>query len=671
MSEVSLKSEDNESLEAVERYLADIAAHSSTSSDFASFAVGLLEKTLSILNAQGGGIWVCGTPPDLHLQCHCNLELTGTDGAFLENHRHTGFLQSVLQAGKPQVATPKIAGSPGHIGDSTLDTNESSLYWIACPLTFRDEVIGIIEVLQAASSNEDLIRGNIKLLTMAADLTADFLRQQQLHEMQESDLRWQQYENLVHQLNSDLDLTRTAFQIVNGCRCYLDCDRFTLLLPMSRRLRTFAISGTDSFDRGSRQIQKLEVLSEAVMLSRKSLRFRGDMESLPPQLEKPLSDYVDQSHANGIDVIPLFHKADTGEIQQPLGVLVIESFQGYLTPARELMIPRVANLADMTLRNSVDYNSLPLLSVARLARRVKQRVGPQRTKFVIVISLVLISFLVMVLTPASYRVGAEGELQPQLRRNIYAPSEGEIATVQIDHNEMVKKGALLLVLRSPTLDLEGQKLQGEYLANSKKLRSIQAERVQINRSEDSYELRSQRLSASEEELMQLIESQQTQIRMMNSEREALNILSPIDGQVLTWNPVDMLANRPIQRGQRLLTVADTNGSWIVELLVPDHKIGAIIAAQRETKKPLEVTFQLATDRGITYEAKLLQVAGRTETVEQQQPMVKILAEITNPRKNMLRPDATVFAKINCGTQSLGYVLFHDFFEKIKTWILMR
>ena len=580
-------------------------------------------------------------------------------------------MQSVLQAGTPQVATPKIAVSSGHIGDSTLVTNESSLYWIACPLTFRNEVIGIIEVLQAASSNEDLIRGNIKLLKMAADLTADFLRQQQLHEMQESDLRWQQYENLVHQLHSGLDLTRTAFQIVNGCRCYLDCDRFTLLLPKGRRIRTFAISGADTFDRGSRQIQKLEVLSEAVMLSKKSLRFRGDMESLPPQLEKPLSDYVDQSHANGIDVIPLFSKADTREIRQPLGVLVIESFQGYLTPARELMIPRVANLAEMTLRNSVDYNSLPLLSVARLARRVKQHVGPQRTKLVLTISLVLISFLVMVLTPASYRVAAEGELQPQLRRNIYAPSEGEIASVQIDHNEMVKKDDLLLVLRSSTLDLEGQKLQGEYLANSKKLRSIQAERVQINQSEDSYKLKSQRLSASEEELLQLIESQKTQIRLVDSEREALKILSPIDGQVLTWNPMDMLANRPIQRGQLLLTVADTNGAWIVELQVPDSKIGPVIAAQRGSKEPLMITFQLATDRGVTYEAKLLQIAGRTERAEQQQPMVKVLAQIRKPQKKLLRPDATVFAKIDCGTRSLGYVLFHDFFQKIKTWILMR
>ncbi|MGI9459071.1 MAG: GAF domain-containing protein, partial [Pirellulales bacterium] len=348
MSELSLKSEDNESLEAVERYLADIAAHSAKSSDFAGFATGLLKKTLVILNAQGGAIWVCGTPPDLHLQYHCNLELTSTDGVFLENHQHTGFLQGVLQAGKPQVATPEVAGSPRHTGDSKFKTNESSHYWIACPLTFRNEVIGIIEVFQTASSNEDLIQGNIKLLTMAADLTAEFLRQQQLHEMQESDLRWQQYENLVHQLNSDLDLTRTAFQIVNGCRCYLDCDRFTLLLPKSKRLRTFAISGTETFDRGSQQLQKLELLSEAVMLSKKSLRFRGDLESLPPQLEKPLNDYVDQSHANGIDVIPLLSKADTGAIQQPLGVLVIESFQGHLTPTRELMIPRVANLADMT-----------------------------------------------------------------------------------------------------------------------------------------------------------------------------------------------------------------------------------------------------------------------------------------------------------------------------------
>ena len=444
-----------------------------------------------------------------------------------------------------------------------------------------------------------------------------------------------------------------------------------MLLPKRNRLEVYAISGCDSFDRRSQLLQTLETLSEVVLHAKKSLRFRGDFQFLPPQLESPLSDYVDQSHAISIDIIPLFSTTANRSDAEILGVLVIECFQGQLSSARELMIPRVAKLARISLRNSIDYNSLPFLIAARFTRRTISKLKPERKKLVLASGLGLSFVLAMLLIPATYEVRAQGELQPKIRRNIYAASEGEIRHVEISHNDKVQKGQLLLVLHSASLDLKHQKLTGEYLAIRKKLRSVQAERIQTKQREDPYELQSQRLSAEEEELQQRADSHLKELNLIKTERESLSIVSPIAGEVLTWNPEEILANRPVQTGQRLLTIADTGGPWILELRVPEHHIGSILAAKSRATQPLSINFQLATNRGATYQAKVSRIAGRTEADKDEKPMVNIHASFRSPVTAGLRPDATVFAKIDCGTHSLGYVLFHDFYETIKTWILMR
>ena len=48
----------------------------------------------------------------------------------------------------------------------------------------------------------------------------------------------------------------------------------------------------------------------------------------------------------------------------------------------------------------------------------------------------------------------------------------------------------------------------------------------------------------------------------------------------------MLIDRPVERGQRLLEIADTDGPWQVELRMPEDHMGHVVRAQQELRDRL-------------------------------------------------------------------------------------
>jgi hypothetical protein len=152
------------------------------------------------------------------------------------------------------------------------------------------------------------------------------------------------------------------------------------------------------------------------------------------------------------------------------------------------------------------------------------------------------------------------------------------------------------------------------------------------------------------------------------QRDHLRIQSPIRGRVLTWNPEELLANRPVLRGQLLMSTADLDGAWILELKVPDHRVGYLLDADRTSDQPLAVTFSLATDRGTSYQGQVKNVAGRTEVFDGQNASVRVTATVPEIEPRLLRPGATIYAKIDCGRRSLGFVWLHDLVDTIKSWV---
>ena len=135
--------------------------------------------------------------------------------------------------------------------------------------------------------------------------------------------------------------------------------------------------------------------------------------------------------------------------------------------------------------------------------------------------------------------------------------------------------------------------------------------------------------------------------------------SPLDGQALTWNLQELLDARPVQRGQALLTVADLDGPWELELHVPDHRAGHVLAAREALRADLDVSFALAAEPGTVYQGHIEDVALSTELDEADGATVLVTVAFDRDEVQGLRPGATVMARIHCGRRSLGYVWLHD------------
>lgn len=125
-----------------------------------------------------------------------------------------------------------------------------------------------------------------------------------------------------------------------------------------------------------------------------------------------------------------------------------------------------------------------------------------------------------------------------------------------------------------------------------------------------------------------------------------------------------------------MNVADLTGPWMLELRVPEHRMGHIADAWKATQEagqPLTVRFVLSTSPNDEHEGVVQKIASRAEMDEHQEHTVLVTvtldkASISDP---LLRPGAAATGKLLCGRRPLGYVWLHDVLEWFQREILFR
>jgi len=244
-----------------------------------------------------------------------------------------------------------------------------------------------------------------------------------------------------------------------------------------------------------------------------------------------------------------------------------------------------------------------------------------------------------------------------------------VSEVPLDHGDPVLAGQTVAVLRRPELDFEYSQVSGEIQTAEKRLAAVQAAKHEDRDLRTTTPHRPSQLVAQEEEIKQLLRNLDGQQQILKQQQANLKVVSPIQGQVITWNVKDLLMGRPVQRGQTLLTVADLKGPWLLELHIPENRVGHVLDATRLLGERLDVSFLLATDPGIRHRGKLVRMAhAAAQEDDTQRPTVLARVEFDRGEIAGLRPGVSVTAKVHCGRRSIGYVWFHDLLEAIESWI---
>jgi multidrug efflux pump subunit AcrA (membrane-fusion protein) len=464
----------------------------------------------------------------------------------------------------------------------------------------------------------------------------------------------------------------------------------------------------------------LRQLATVVVKSGEDLWYQGDTTNLSPQVEKAVNAYVDESHTKRLAVLPLReadpHADDPNRPKRRenmLGAIVIEQLVDSRAPDGLMQrVDVVRRHSSTALTNAQSHEHLFLLPLWRFIGKSRVLVTARNLPKTIIAAIVLSALIAaMWLMPWDFTVTSDGKLRPDIRSYVFAASNGIIDEVLVRDGDTVAAGDV--VARQTSLDVQDEllELDGEIQKTSA---DIGTKEVQL-RNYDSR--RNQEVTAAEiqDQINQLKGYRDNLLKrreLVVKKTKLLDITSPIDGKVVTWKVHDLLLNRPVSTGTRLMEIADPTGEWELQIDVPEAKMGHVqrelgLLRKSDPGAQLEVTFILATHPGdrlvgkVTRVDESAQVSGeegntvRMDVAFDQGELLKLIESDDEQKDNektvaaaprQLTPEeqqqiaelklnlkvgADVKAKIHCGRAPVGYVLFHDLWEFIQSRILFR
>ena len=662
--------------------------------DPAEFYEALLDRSVSALAAVGGVVWMLDENTGLQLEHQINLRQTGLAESEEAQRQHGRLLTRIIAKGEPMLVAPHSGSGGEEVDGDEPAANPTDYLLVVAPIMSDQGVDGLVEVFQRAGTQPTTQRGYLRFLVQICELAGEYLKTRRLRHFATKQTLWEQLESFTALVHQHLHSRSTAYTIANEGRRLIGCDRVTVVLRKGAKYHVSAISGQDTFDKRSNVVRLLRDLATTVARTGDDLWFTGDTSDLAPQVEKSVNAYVDESHTKQLAVLPLREEEEPEEEEQEqrkerreniLGAIVIEQLVDSRPPEGLMQRVDVVRRHSCTaLANAHEHEGLFLMPLWRLLGKTRWLVSARTLpKTVSAAVLFCVAILVLCFVPKDFTVVSDGKLLPEKRSDVFAGLDGMVTEVLVSHGQQVKQGQILARQKSIELEDRITQLNGEHAATMEQIASARKQRQSLDRSQatdvDYVELTGQITQLSEQ-----VKSLRERQRLLGIQRKMLEITSPIDGKVVTWKVRELIENRPVRKGHRLIKVADPSSPWELEVYVPEAKMGHIVEhyqQQLETdpEAKLRVTFILATHPSEHLEGEVVEMdtsaeihgeSGNTVRMRvsfHQEDLKKLVADPVNE----LKVGADVKAKVYCGRRSVGYVLFSDLLEFIQSRIRFR
>lgn len=610
-----------------------------TALEVTDFYEAFLKASAEATGARGAVIWIAGPDQTLSVSAEYVRESTSrvSDQVY-----HEARLRAVERVWARQ------QGERFEVADDSELVTE-----MLAPVVAERRCFAVVELI-FGQSNGDVEDGRRHMVLQAlADIAGGFhLREQRMRLHRELD--WKaalvDYCQAIH---GQLRVALVAQIIVNHGRRVIDCDRISLFLRRKGSLQATAISGVEAVRRRAGVIRSSELLVEAVAATGEPLWYEGDASGFAPQWRTPLETQLDHSQARFLAAVPL--SADDDEV---LGVLLLESFER----RRALEQQRVWEVAAHTataVQNAMLHEAIPFSRFASQLLRFSRR---QMLKSGLAVAFAVIVLGALLAIPVDHRVACSGELRPAQRRDVFSTMDGVVDEILVAHGDVVKEGQLLASLHSPQLNLDLKRLWGEIQTVREQLHAAEVTQMENQPLRTDSRGQYHRLTAQKRELALRLEALEQQREILQLQQAELQIVSPIQGRIITWNVKQQLTGRPVQPGDRLMTVVNESGPWEVELHVAENRLTHVMNARRDTDG-LPVSFVLDASPFEKHSGRLRTMALSAETDEAHGATVSFTMTPEGAIHDR-RTGATVSARIHCGRRSLAFVWLHDLIEAI-------
>ena len=647
----------------------------------------VLNRMVTALAAVGGAIWMRRDDGALELAQHVNFRQAFSDTSDGPLEQHAGVLGRVMESAEPALVGPDSGSDDG-------GGNPSPFLLVLAPLKRDAEVAGVLEIFQRPGAGPTTQRGYLRFVAEMSELIGVYLQNHHVRELERRQAALAQLDEFSRNIHQTLDVKPTAYTIANEGRRLIGCDRLSVATIKGRHAEIVAVSGQETIERRADTIKRMRQLVETVVRTGQPLWYDGNHDDLAPQVERVIDAYVDLAHAKSVTVLPLREPVEGGEEENDpkkkkkeppvLAALVIEQVE--LPPDRAAVAERaeaVAQHSAAALANAMDHQGVFLLSLWKLLGKTRWLVEAQRLpKTLTVVAILVAAIAALFVVPADLALEGRGTLQPIERRDVFAPLPGKVTNVLVKHGDKVDAGDVLVEIESFELEEQIREIDDQLQSVAKQ---ITQKDILRNRPGVSDRERHELVMEREVLVIQQL-GLERRLKNYNEQRKRLQVKSPIDGVVVTWQVDERLEKRPVERGQVLLTVANPKGEWELEIHMPEDRMDHVTNAWNSREKDgLKVSYILATAPGEEYQGTVRKVYESAEVREEEGNGVLLRVDINEEdlsgdetqgledgeELSEMRPGASVVAKVHCGEASLGYVWFGDVIHFVQSRILFR
>ena len=475
-------------------------------------------------------------------------------------------------------------------------------------------------------------------------------------------------------IHQSLNPRQVALVAVQELRPMLRCDRVSFLERRGRRFRLVAVSGQPGKPPRSRQALLLEQFVGAILPRGERFQFPDDPLTLPDDLGRGLARYWENANGQMILVEPLFgalpvpgDAVPTTSTRRVVGALVIEQFsRPSLPPGAIPCLESAMNHLTSALANAGEYSRLVAVPGLRQLGLIFELIRRSRTVTTMMFVMVLAGCLAGAsLIERPFEIDCRGRLMPTVRREVFAGLEGEVVEVMVGESEHVEEGQVIARLQSR--DLEKAVLEQTGLLKGK-LKARDAARAELHgRSTPQVRGQSSRDQAQLEVINAEIDTIHRQLELLEREQEQLVIRAPISGTVTTERPREKLLGRPVHRGESLLEIMDESGAWQLELAVAERKIGHLLS-HRQQQSDAGVKFRLLSSAQQSFDCAVTRVADRTLPSAELGSCSLVFCNVSQRNLPARQIGSETSARIRCGTKSLLFLWFHEFWELLqRSW----
>ena len=704
MSSIEESEEFERARREIHEFLAALERKAHADLAIGEFFGYLREGVHRLMESVAEVVWLVDETGQVQPVVHAGTEQTGISGPQDNVDAHNALVQALF--GGAGMLVPPGAAVTGPDG-AVLADNRSGLLVIAAPIDCQAGRTGLIEIFHQPTA-DDVQRGYLRFSEQVAGLAAVYLdrqragqqalaQRQQLVESDAQQTALSQVERFSRLVHESLDPVATSFVLANEARRIVGCDRVSVLVRRQGRLRLEAVSGQESVERRASAVQAIEGLTRVVAKAGDPLWHPDAGTEVLPQIEQELEHYIDESHATALAIIPLEKPRPTPVVKpggvdavavakaeaappvapEPIGALVAEWFtSNSFDGGKRARVELVAEHGRVALANALAHTQLPLYPLLNLLGKSRVLTTARNLpKTVAALLATLAALAALVLVPAELRLEGKGTLEPVHRREVFAQIDGVVEKIEpgVEGGADVKDGQLLASLRNRDLEVAIADVLGRKMSSEEQLVATRRSLLEDDKISADEKLR---LAGRRAQLEREVESLEAQLALYAAKKKELEVRSPIDGVIVTWQVRDLLLLRPVEKGQVLMSVADKTGPWELEIKMPDDRLGHINRAATEARKAgreLEVDYILATDPGTRHRGAVKEIHEQAEVRgdEGNTVLVRVTIDPERHEKEELGAGASVTARIACGKRPLGYVWFHDVLAFIQTQILFR